>query len=103
MRARPLRLGAGGEFDRLRAVFARLGAAATGLGDDCALVPIGRRTLAISIDLSLEGVHFRTDWLALREIGWRGRQPPYRIWRPRGRSRSACWFRWDCLEKAGDP
>jgi len=66
-----LRLGAGGEFDRLRAIFASLGAAGRGLGDDCALVRIGARTLALSIDLSLEGVHFRTDWLSFREIGWR--------------------------------
>ena len=66
-----LRLGTGGEFDRLRAIFASLGAAARGLGDDCALVRIGTRTLALSIDLSLEGVHFRTDWLSFREIGWR--------------------------------
>src|SRR3989454_3109078 len=27
--------------------------------------------LPICIDLSLEGVHFRTDWLSFREIGWR--------------------------------
>ena len=66
-----LRLGAGGEFDRLRAIFATLGRAARDLGDDCALVPVGGRTLAISVDLSLEGVHFRTDWLSFREIGWR--------------------------------
>src|SRR5213076_2426368 len=39
--------------------------------DDCALLPVGGRTLAISLDLSLEGVHFRTDWLSFREIGWR--------------------------------
>ena len=71
MRAPSLGLGAGGEFDRLRAVFRRLGAAASSLGDDCALIPIGGRTLAVSIDLSLEGVHFRTDWLSFREIGWR--------------------------------
>jgi thiamine-monophosphate kinase len=71
VRAAPLPLGAGGEFDRLRAIFTTLGAAGRGLGDDCALVPIGDRTLAISIDLSLEGVHFRTDWLSFREIGWR--------------------------------
>jgi thiamine-monophosphate kinase len=68
---RSLRLGAGGEFDRLRAIFAALGAAGHDLGDDCALLPVGGRTLAISIDLSLEGVHFRTDWLSFREIGWR--------------------------------
>src|SRR5207302_1149779 len=66
-----LRLGTGEEVDRPRAIFASLGAAARGLGDDCALVRIGTRTLALSIDLSLEGVHFRTDWLSFREIGWR--------------------------------
>jgi thiamine-monophosphate kinase len=68
---RSLRLGSGGEFDRLRAIFATLGAAGRDLGDDCALLPVGGRTLAISIDLSLEAVHFRTDWLSFREIGWR--------------------------------
>jgi len=55
----------------LRAIFAALGAAGRDLGDDCALLPVGGRTLAVSIDLSLEGVHFRTDWLAFKEIGWR--------------------------------
>jgi thiamine-monophosphate kinase len=64
-------MGAGGEFDRLRAIFARLGPAARDLGDDSALVRIGGRTLAVSVDLSLEGVHFRTEWLTFREIGWR--------------------------------
>ena len=71
MTRRSLRLGSGGEFDRLRAIFAALGAAGRDLGDDCALLPVGGRTLAISIDLSLEAVHFRTDWLSFREIGWR--------------------------------
>ena len=71
MTRRSLRLGSGGEFDRLRAIFAALGAAGRDLGDDCALLPVGGRILAISIDLSLEAVHFRTDWLSFREIGWR--------------------------------
>ena len=71
MTRRSLRLGSGGEFDRLRAIFAALGAAGRDLGDDSALLSVGGRTLAISIDLSLEGVHFRTDWLAFKEIGWR--------------------------------
>lgn len=71
MRTGASRLGAGGEFDRLRAIFARLGSDARDLGDDCALVSVAGRTIAISIDLSLEGVHFRTDWLSFREIGWR--------------------------------
>jgi thiamine-monophosphate kinase len=55
----------------LRAIFVSLGATGRGLGDDCALIRIGAHTLALSIDLSLEGVHFRTDWLSFREIGWR--------------------------------
>jgi len=58
-----LRLGGGGEFDRLRRIFARLGRTGQSLGDDCALIRVGRAWLAVSIDLSLEGVHFRTDWL----------------------------------------
>ena len=67
-----LALGAGGEFDRLRAIFRALGRGARDLGDDCALLRLGRTTLALSIDASLEGVHFRTEWLSFREIGWRG-------------------------------
>jgi thiamine-monophosphate kinase len=71
VKARALRLGAGGEFDRLRTIFARLGTRGRGLGDDVALLDLGGRTLAVSIDLSLEGVHFRTAWLEWHEIGWR--------------------------------
>jgi thiamine-monophosphate kinase len=63
--------GADGEFERLRAIFARLGAAAADLGDDAALVPMGDTTLCASIDCAYEGVHFRTDWLTFEEIGWR--------------------------------
>ncbi len=66
-----LSLGRGREFDLLRAIYARLGPAAAPLGDDCALVRVGGTTLAASIDASLEGVHFRTDWLSFEEIGWR--------------------------------
>lgn len=64
-------LGPGAEFDRLRAIFTRLGNAGQDLGDDTALLRLGGKTLAVSLDLSLEGVHFRTDWLSLAEIGWR--------------------------------
>ena len=66
-----LELGAGREFDLLRAIYARLGDSGAALGDDCALLPVGGTTLAVSIDLSLEGVHFRADWLSFEEIGWR--------------------------------
>jgi thiamine-monophosphate kinase len=65
------RLGPGAEFDRLREIFARLGTAGQGLGDDTALLRLGGTTLAVSMDLSLEGVHFQTAWLSFEEIGWR--------------------------------
>lgn len=61
-----------GEFDRIRAIIARLGtAAAPDIGDDCAIVPEGPGTLLVSTDLSVEGTHFRTGWLSYEEIGWR--------------------------------
>lgn len=64
-------LGPGPEFDRIRAIWARLGPVARGVGDDCAEVPEGPGTLMVSSDLSLEGRHFRREWLTLEEIGWR--------------------------------
>jgi thiamine-monophosphate kinase len=64
-------LGPGPEFDRIRAIAEALGADAPGLGDDCALLEVGGRWLALSIDAAVEGVHFRRDWLTLEEIGWR--------------------------------
>jgi thiamine-monophosphate kinase len=64
-------LGPGREFDLLQEIFDRLGPVANGLGDDCALIDVGGRTLALSIDASVEDVHFRTDWLSFEEIGWR--------------------------------
>lgn len=66
-----LRLGGGPEFDRIRAIAAALGPRARGLGNDTALLPLGDTLLALSTDLSVEGVHFRREWLTLEEIGWR--------------------------------
>jgi thiamine-monophosphate kinase len=64
-------LGGGAEFDRIRAIYARLGSAGYGLGDDCALLRADKATLALSIDISVEGVHFRREWLTGPEIGYR--------------------------------
>jgi thiamine-monophosphate kinase len=64
-------LGPGPEFDRIRAVLSALGEAAAPSGDDCALIPFGGKMLAVSTDAAIEGVHFRTDWLTLEEIGRR--------------------------------
>lgn len=66
-------LGPGLEFDLIRRFLE--GSAAPGAevvigpGDDCAVIEAGR--LALTADLSLEGVHFRRDWLAPEEIGYR--------------------------------
>ncbi len=69
-----MNLGPGKEFDRIRRIIERIAEVTgdgTDLGDDCALIPLGSTNLAISIDNSLENVHFRTDWLDLKEIGFR--------------------------------
>ena len=69
-----MNLGPGKEFDRIRTIIARI-EEITGdgsdLGDDCALIPFGSTTVALSIDSSVENVHFRTDWLDFKEIGFR--------------------------------
>jgi thiamine-monophosphate kinase len=67
-----LALGAGDEFDAIRAMLRAWGAGATGIGDDAALlwVPEGAR-LVVSTDATFEGVHFRRGWLTPREIGAR--------------------------------
>jgi thiamine-monophosphate kinase len=64
-------LGPGPEFDRIRAIARALGDRAAGLGDDCAIVPGGPDAICLSVDLSVEGVHFDRRWLAPAEIGWR--------------------------------
>jgi thiamine-monophosphate kinase len=65
-------LGAGREFDAIRALLARWGALAQGIGDDAALldVPAGHR-LVVSTDVSVEHVHFRGEWLTPRQVGYR--------------------------------
>jgi thiamine-monophosphate kinase len=64
-------LGSGPEFDRVRRIIGELGAQGRGLGDDCGLIPIGDGTLAVSTDVSVEGVHFRLDWISFADVGWR--------------------------------
>ena len=70
--SRHVTLGPGAEFDAVRALLARWGDQAIGIGDDGAVmdVPAGSR-LVVSTDSTVEDVHFRTAWLSPEEIGWR--------------------------------
>jgi thiamine-monophosphate kinase len=65
-------LGPGKEFDIVRSLLAEWGESAERIGDDAAIleVPKGEQ-LVVSTDTSLEGVHFRRDWLNHFEIGYR--------------------------------
>jgi thiamine-monophosphate kinase len=65
-------LGPGREFDAIRRLLALWGDAASGVGDDAAVldVPRGER-LVVSADSTVENFHFRRDWIPARAVGWR--------------------------------
>jgi thiamine-monophosphate kinase len=65
-------LGGGPEFDRIREMLGALGDAAHGIGGDVAEldIPSGEK-LVVSTDTSVEGIHFRSDWMSASEIGYR--------------------------------
>lgn len=65
-------MGPGVEFDLIRRMATRWGDLAQQAGDDAAILDVahGARLVA-STDTSLEGVHFRREWLSLQEIGYR--------------------------------
>ena len=69
---RHVAMGTGAEFDAIRAMLARWGALAEGIGDDAAVLsPPTDGRLIVSTDASVEGVHFQPGWLTPEEIGAR--------------------------------
>ena len=69
---RNIALGPGREFDIVRTLLEEWGRTAERIGDDAAVleVPAGER-LVVTTDTSVEGVHFRREWLNHFEIGYR--------------------------------
>jgi thiamine-monophosphate kinase len=67
-----IELGPGREFDLVRALVAEWGKSAQHIGDDAAIitVPEGEK-LVVTTDTSVDGVHFRHEWLNHFEIGYR--------------------------------
>jgi len=65
-------LGPGKEFDIVRTLLTTWGKSAQRIGDDAAILEVpGSEKLVVSTDTSVEGVHFRRDWLNSFEIGYR--------------------------------
>jgi thiamine monophosphate kinase len=67
---RNIDLGPGKEFDIVRALLSEWGKSAQHVGDDAAIVdvPAGEK-LVITTDTSVDGVHFKHEWLNHFEIG----------------------------------
>jgi thiamine-monophosphate kinase len=58
---------------RLRSVFSRNAASiAVGIGDDAAVLALAAAgSLVWTVDVQVDRTHFRTDWVAWEDIGWR--------------------------------
>lgn len=60
---------------RLRSLFSRDAACVkVGIGDDAAvlaLAAVGAGHLVWTVDVQVDGTHFRTDWVSWEDIGWR--------------------------------
>ena len=63
-----------GEFafiDRIASLLSASPEVLEGVGDDCAVLRVGDRTLLVTCDLSIEHVHFRRGATAPEDIGWK--------------------------------
>lgn len=65
-------LGPGREFDHIRTLLDMWGPLAQGIGDDAAVLSDAPGQLVISTDSTVEDIHFRREWMTLRDVGARG-------------------------------
>jgi thiamine-monophosphate kinase len=68
-----------GEFDLIALLQRELERARSrsvelGIGDDAALLRVGRERLVATVDDQVEGVHFDLRWLSLEDVGYRSLQ-----------------------------
>lgn len=65
-------MGPGAEFDAIRSILRRLGTRAEGVGDDAAVFSVPRGdSVVVSVDASIEGTHFKRDWMSPRDVARR--------------------------------
>jgi thiamine-monophosphate kinase len=65
-------MGGGAEFDLVRRMLAVWGDLAQGVGSDAAVLEeVPHARTVVSVDSSVEGVHFRREWMSPTEIGYR--------------------------------
>lgn len=62
-------IGEFGFIEKLRELHGSPAHGATGIGDDCAILPFGDSTVLVSTDAFAENVHFRRDWATPYQIG----------------------------------
>ena len=68
-----------GEFELIAALAQELAqqpskAVELGIGDDAAVLRVGKERLVVSVDDQVEGVHFDLRWLTLSDVGYRSLQ-----------------------------
>lgn len=63
-----------GEFGLIQALTAGLKSGEQvqhGIGDDCAVVEFGAKSMLLTCDASLEDIHFKRDWGTAEDLGWK--------------------------------